>query len=127
MCKFCAALSTFRHILLIPSLSVHPGAVNTQMQEQWEAAYPGMLGKVAKNVMYAFGRSPEQGSYSALYAALSNEIVEKDWNGYYFSDPGQPGKETAQACDENLATALWELSERMITKRLGGDAIGEWA
>lgn len=96
------------------------------MQDQWEDAYPGILGKIARNVTVAFGRSPEQGAYSALYAGLSNEIVEKEWNGYYFSDPATPGKETAQACDENLGTALWELSERMITKRLGQDALEKW-
>lgn len=27
------------------------------------------------------GRDPEQGSYSALYAATSPEIEEKGWNG----------------------------------------------
>lgn len=108
-------------------LSVHPGAVNTQMQEQWEAAYPGIVGKIMKNVTYAGGRSPEQGSYSALYAALSKEVVEKGWNGYYLSDPATPGKETAQGCDENLATALWELSERMVSSRLGADALEKWS
>ena len=66
---------------------MHPGAVNTKMQEQWEAAYPGIMGKIMKTVTYATGRSPEQGAYSALYAGLSDEVVEKDWNGYYFSDP----------------------------------------
>ena len=84
------------------------------MQEQWEAAYPGILGKVAKTLTYHTGRSPEQGSYSALYAALSDDIVKNDWNGYYFSDPATPGKETAQGTDQNLATALWELSEKVV-------------
>lgn len=57
------------------------------MQKQWEDAYPGIMGKIAHYMTVASGRSPEQGSYSALYAALSNEIVEKDHNGAYFSDP----------------------------------------
>lgn len=69
------------------SMSVHPGAVNTDMQEQWEAAYPGVIGTITKNLTYAFGRDPEQGCYSALYAGLSDEIVQKDYNGAYFSDP----------------------------------------
>lgn len=60
------------------------------MQGQWEDAYPGILGKIIKNVTLAGGRDPEQGAYSALYAALSNEIVEKDYNGAYFSDPVRP-------------------------------------
>jgi hypothetical protein len=121
------------------------------MQNQWEAAYPGILGKIVKNITLAMGRDPEQGAYSALYASLSNEIVEKDYNGAYFSDPvrslfllvhtapkvtgecsdadivqGQLGGETAQALDTNLATALWELSERMVKRIVGDDALNKW-
>jgi len=107
-------------------LAVHPGAVNTKMQDQWEAAYPGILGTVVKYVTLATGRSPEQGSYSALYAALSDEVIEKDYNGFYLSDPATPGKESAQGADKNLATALWELSERMVVSRLGKDALEKW-
>jgi len=107
-------------------LSVHPGAVNTAMQQQWKDAYPGILGKVLTNGSLLFGRDPVQGSYSALYAALSDEIVEKNYNGAYFSDPYQLGGETAQACDENLITALWELSERMVKRIVGQDALKEW-
>jgi NAD(P)-dependent dehydrogenase (short-subunit alcohol dehydrogenase family) len=69
------------------AVSVHPGAVNTEMQAQWKDAYPGIVGKVLMNGMLAFGRDPEQGAYSALYAALSPEVVEKGWNGVYLSDP----------------------------------------
>jgi hypothetical protein len=104
-----------------------------------------------KNITLAMGRDPEQGAYSALYASLSNEIVEKDYNGAYFSDPvrslfllvhtapkvtgecsdadivqGQLGGETAQALDTNLATALWELSERMVKRIVGDDALNKW-
>ena len=50
----------------IYAIAVHPGVVNTDMQEQWESAYPGLTGKLLKNAMYAVGRSPEQGSFSAL-------------------------------------------------------------
>lgn len=71
----------------IYALSVHPGAVNTAMQQQWKDAYPGLLGTLLTNVNLAFGRDVEQGSYSALYAATSPEVEEKNWNGYYLSDP----------------------------------------
>ncbi|KAL7421312.1 hypothetical protein Q5752_004197 [Cryptotrichosporon argae] len=107
-------------------LAVHPGTVNTAMQQQWSDAYPGALGELLKNMTLAFGRNPEQGAYSALYAALSPEIVEKGYNGYYFNDPASPGKETAQASDKNLATALWELSERMVKRIVGEDALEKW-
>lgn len=69
------------------SLAVHPGAVATEMQQQWEDSYPGITGTIAKYMTLASSRSPEQGSFSALYAACSDEVVEKDYNGVYLSDP----------------------------------------
>ncbi|CAJ2510863.1 Uu.00g064880.m01.CDS01 [Anthostomella pinea] len=107
-------------------LSVHPGAVNTAMQQQWKDAYPGLFGKIVSAAMLAAGRDIEQGSYSALYAATSPEVEEKGWNGYYFSDPGQPGKESAQASDPTLGAALWELSQRVINEKVGDDALTDW-
>ncbi|CAG8078318.1 unnamed protein product [Penicillium nalgiovense] len=66
------------------------------------------------------------GCFSALYAATSPEIVEKDWNGYYFTDPGQPAKESSQASDPGLGSALWYLSELIIKDRLGQGALVDW-
>ena len=112
------------------------------MQDQWEEAYPGFLGKLMKGFALATGRDPEQGAYSALYSALSDEVIQKDYNGYYLNDPvsesthsasslmprqGQPGKETQQGQDVNLATALWELSERMVKRIVGQDALESWS
>ncbi|TFK48649.1 putative short-chain dehydrogenase TIC 32, chloroplastic [Heliocybe sulcata] len=107
-------------------LAVHPGTVNTNMQEQWKKAYPGLFGQTVSFLMQTFGRDIEQGSYSALYAALADEVLEKGWNGYYFSDPAQPGKETAQANDKWLIRSCWELSERLIREKAGEDALKPW-
>jgi hypothetical protein len=97
------------------------------MQQQWKDAYPGLLGKLLTAAMLTGGRDVEQGSYSALYAATSPEVEEKKWNGYYLSDPGQPGKESKQASDPALGAALWELSERLIKEKVGEDAIVDWS
>lgn len=110
----------------IYALSVHPGAVNTAMQQQWKDAYPGMLGKILTTAMLSVGRDVEQGSFSALYAATSPEIEERQWNGYYLSDPGQPGKESKQASDPELGAALWKLSESIVKDKLGADALQPW-
>jgi len=40
---------------------------------------------------------------------------------------GTPGKESAQASDPNLGTALWNLSERIVKDRLGDDAFNDWS
>lgn len=50
----------------IYAVAVHPGVVNTQMQDAWERAYPGMLGKILRPLNLAAGRSVEQGAYSAM-------------------------------------------------------------
>ncbi|KAH1816550.1 hypothetical protein KXX19_002429 [Aspergillus fumigatus] len=107
-------------------LSVHPGAVNTAMQQQWKDAYPGLLGKLLTTAMLAVGRNVEQGSFSALYAATSPEIEGKGWNGYYFSDVAQPGKESAQASDPMLGAALWDLSHRLLKEKVGEDGLVDW-
>lgn len=110
----------------IYALSVHPGAVNTAMQQQWKDAYPGLLGNILTNVMLFIGRDIEQGSYSAIYAALSPEVEERGWNGYYLQDPGSPGKETTQASDPKLGAALWDLTHRIIKDKTGDDALQRW-
>jgi len=107
-------------------LAVHPGVVNTNMQEQWKDAYPGITGQIASVANKAVGRSPEQGSFSALYAATSPEVEEKGWNGVYLNDPGTLGKETSQASDMKLASSLWNLSQQIVKEKLGDDALQDW-
>jgi len=107
-------------------LSVHPGTVNTNMQEQWKDAYPGVTGKLISFVMQTIGRDIEQGSYVALWALTAEEIAEKEQNGYYFVDPGKEGKESSQASDPDLGTALWKLSESLVKEKLGDDALVDW-
>lgn len=100
--------------------------VNTAMQQQWKDAYPGITGVFLSNAMLAVGRSVEQGAYSALWALTDPSIEEKDLNGYYFADPGQEGKETAQASDPALGAALWDLSTRLVKEKVGEDALVDW-
>lgn len=56
------------------------------MQNQWEDAYPGVAGTLLKKMAIATSRNPEQGAYSGLYAACSDDIVKNKWNGEYFQD-----------------------------------------
>ncbi|KAL7411150.1 putative short-chain dehydrogenase TIC 32, chloroplastic [Mrakia frigida] len=108
------------------TLTVHPGAVNTDMQAQWKDAYPGLTGKVAEAFALFTGRDVEQGSYSAIYAATSEDIIKNNWNGSYFTDPETLGKETAQCSDPALGAALWELSTRLVEEKLGKEGLISW-
>lgn len=96
------------------------------MQQQWKEAYPGLVGKLLTTTMLTMGRSVEQGSYSALWAASSPKIEEHGWNGYYFTGVDQLGKESRQASDPALGAALWDLSQRMIKEQVGPDALADW-
>jgi hypothetical protein len=86
---------------------------------------PGIVGAAIKAVSVGFSRSPEQGSYSGLYAALSDEVIEKNYNGYYLIDPAK-GKESKQGSDKWLIAALWDLSHRLLKEKVGDDALFAW-
>ncbi|PHH73343.1 hypothetical protein CDD80_3886 [Ophiocordyceps camponoti-rufipedis] len=110
----------------IYALTVHPGAVNTAMQNQWKDAYPGITGQLISFAMKAISRDAEQGAYSTLWALTAPEVEEKQQNGAYYTDPGQLGKESSQASDKQLGEELWELSEKLITDKLGRGALVDW-
>lgn len=112
------------NIYIIP---VHPGAVNTKMQEQWKEAYPSGVGAAIQTVTEFFGRSPEQGSYSALWAATTDEVVANNWQAAYVQDVNKVGGESKQAQDKNLALACQDLTERIIRDKCGADALISWS
>jgi len=108
------------------AVTTHPGAVHTGQQDQFKEAYGPVLGTLMKSVVVPFMRSPEQGSLSTLWAATSPEVVRNGWQGCYFTGPGELGKESSQASDEQLGTNLWELSEKLVKEKLGADALLPW-
>ncbi|EGN95007.1 hypothetical protein SERLA73DRAFT_162627 [Serpula lacrymans var. lacrymans S7.3] len=110
----------------IYALATHPGAVHTPQQDQFKEAYGKVFGTLAKAVTVPFMRSPEQGSLSTLWAATSEDIEKNNLQGCYFTDPGQLGKETAQASDEQLGQNLHNLSEELIKDRIGKDSLLPW-
>lgn len=111
----------------IIAVSTHPGAVHTEQQDQFKEAYGKIFGMMLKYTVVPFMRAPEQGSLSTLWAATSDD-VEKDsgYQGKYFTDPGQLGNESKQACNPELAAMLWKLSEEIIREKAGEDALLPW-
>lgn len=110
----------------IYALAVHPGAVNTAMQNQWKDAYPGITGQLITAAMKAVSRDPEQGAYSTLWALTAPEVESKDQNGAYYSDPDKLGSESSQASDRRLGAELWALGEKLVKQKLGDDALESW-
>lgn len=111
----------------IYALAVHPGTVNTNMQEQWKDAYKGVTGQLISWALKSVGRTPEQGSFSTLWALTAPDITHKEPDQeYYFTDPATVGSLSSQAKDPELGKALWELSERVIKEKVGDDALVDW-
>ncbi|KAH7909968.1 hypothetical protein BJ138DRAFT_1114527 [Hygrophoropsis aurantiaca] len=108
------------------ALATHPGAVHTGQQDQFKEAYGKVFGTLAKAVVVPFMRSPEQGSLSTLWAATSDDVEKNVWQGRYFTDPGELGKETAQADEEQVGNNLHKLSEQLVKERIGDDGLLPW-
>ena len=61
----------------IYAIATHPGAVHTDQQDQFKEGYGKLFGTIMKTVTVPFMRSPEEGSYSTLWAATSDEVEKK--------------------------------------------------
>lgn len=99
--------------------AVHPGAVDTDQPLQAEEAY-GTLGVIGHNLVKPLMKDPvSKGCRPALYAATSEEIVEKNIIGQYIVPDKKVTDPSARARDDTLGERLWALSEDMLKKRLG--------
>lgn len=112
----------------IIAIATHPGAVHSMQQDQFKEAFGYTVGSMLKHLTIPFMRDPEQGSLSTLWAATSTEVEEdpEKWNGRYIKDPGEICEESRAAQSDELGKNLWKLSEIIVTKRLGQDALLPW-
>lgn len=85
----------------IANLSVHPGAVNTELQESVKSRMPmrGLIDRIAATLLV----TPQQGSLTQLYAATSPEIDEKKLSGSYLVPTAQVGWKVGDAKDHDGA------------------------
>ncbi|KAG8890414.1 hypothetical protein FRB98_008449 [Tulasnella sp. 332] len=106
--------------------SVHPGAVDTEIQDQVKSAFGQVLGTILTTLQTPFLRTPGEGSIGTLWAALSPEIEEKNYQGVYIPDPGKIGGETKQTQDPTLEKNVWDLCHRLMTGKMGKDGLLPW-
>ncbi|KAL3424149.1 hypothetical protein PVAG01_03430 [Phlyctema vagabunda] len=100
-------------------IATHPGGVSTDQPKQAEEAY-GILGTIGVAAARPFMKDPvKQGCRPALYAATSNEIVEKEITGVYIVPDKKVTDPSTQALDDELAENLWDLSETVLRSKLG--------
>ena len=63
---------------LIRAISVHPGAVSTEIQDQIKLAFGAVLGKIMQTIQYPLLRDADEGSLGTLWAAVSPDIDQDD-------------------------------------------------
>jgi len=98
------------------AIAVHPGGVATDQQEGLVESY-GLVGKVIKETVKPFLKSPEQGCESAIWAATAVGLTPEGYQGEYFTESmGKPGSETNQAKDEQLGDSFWALCEKCASE-----------
>lgn len=65
-------------------ISVHPGAVETDLQQTWTETY-GTVGKIIQYITNKVGKSAAEGAEASLWAATSTDIHEGNWKDYQVS------------------------------------------
>ena len=97
----------------------HPGAVNTDQQEQAVEAY-GTLGKIGVKATRPFMADPvKTGCKSALWAATSNEVIDEGVTGEYVVPEKKVTSPSSQAQDVQLQENLWGLTVKVLKEKLG--------
>ncbi|OSD01843.1 NAD-P-binding protein [Trametes coccinea BRFM310] len=106
----------------ILAISVHPGMVDTEVQNAWGESY-GPIGTVIDKLSRLGGKSAEEGAEASLWAATSTDINEQNWKEYqgkYYTEPyGKPDQETEHAKDQGVANNFWKLCSDLTEEILG--------
>ncbi|OJT10471.1 hypothetical protein TRAPUB_13070 [Trametes pubescens] len=112
----------------ILALATDPGPVHPGQPAQLAQAYGPLLGSAAKLVAAPFERTPVDAARSTLWAATAPELEQdwERWQGAYVTVPGQEDAGCAMARDETRGARLWAMSEDLVRKRLGEDALQPW-
>ncbi|XP_017061506.1 retinol dehydrogenase 13-like [Drosophila ficusphila] len=89
--------------------SLHPGAVNTELQRNWEFLDYAFVQLLLNPLQWVFFKTAKNGAQTTLYAALDPEL--KEVSGLYFSDC-KPKDVAPAAKDDKTAKFLWAESEK---------------
>lgn len=66
------------------AISVHPGTVDTDLQNTWTESY-GMLGKMIELVTRKVAKSAPEGAEAGLWAATWDGINKENWSQFQVS------------------------------------------
>lgn len=112
----------------ILALATDPGPVHPGQPAQLAQAYGPLFGSAAKLATAPLERTPADAARSTLWAATAPELEQEweRWQGAYVIAPRQEHAECAVTRDEARGARLWAMSEDLVRKRLGKDALQPW-
>lgn len=115
----------------ILTIAVDPGAVHPGQSNQLLKAYGPVWGSALRALTGSFERSVSGASLTALWAATGLRVEHDDevwdrWQGAYVSAVGIAGGESEMARDERREAQVWSMSEGLVRRTLGNDALWPW-
>ncbi|KAL1939820.1 hypothetical protein VTO73DRAFT_9520 [Trametes versicolor] len=112
----------------ILALATDPGPIHPGQPAQLAQAYGPLLGSAAMLATAPLESTPADAARSTLWAATAPELEQEweRWQGAFVSAPVQEDAEYALARDEARGARLWAMSEDLVRKRLGKDALQPW-
>lgn len=99
----------------IKSVAIHPGGVDTNLSSGFQNSHP-WLTAVLKPVLFKLLKTPEQGSLTQVFAAVSPEAE----SGSYYTPTAKKTELAKPAEDTELINKLWDWTEEELS------AYGPW-
>jgi retinol dehydrogenase-12 len=93
----------------ITSVSLHPGAVNTNLTKPMADRF--LFARLLTPLVSRVTATVETGAKNQLWAATSKQGIA---NGEYYTPVGVSGKGSAYSTDGKLAAQLWEWTEKEL-------------
>ncbi|KAI8054561.1 hypothetical protein BDF22DRAFT_619020 [Syncephalis plumigaleata] len=98
--------------------SLHPGVVHSDLGRNFRDAHGWIVDQGNRLFYWVFAMSTADGALTSLYAATSNEVKEKGYNGQFFIPYGKRSTPSSFACNEELQDKLWSFTQSIIDEKL---------
>ncbi|KAI9595812.1 hypothetical protein BDF19DRAFT_440132 [Syncephalis fuscata] len=98
--------------------AVHPGSVRSELTRHTRTTFGPFIDVLFKIYYFFAGISPADGALSTLYAATSEEIQSKQYNGEYFVPYGKLKIPSELARSEKLRDDVWNFTQELIAEKL---------
>eukprot|EP00232_Nephroselmis_pyriformis_P005385 CAMPEP_0182905246 /NCGR_PEP_ID=MMETSP0034_2-20130328/32788_1 /TAXON_ID=156128 /ORGANISM="Nephroselmis pyriformis, Strain CCMP717" /LENGTH=337 /DNA_ID=CAMNT_0025040619 /DNA_START=305 /DNA_END=1318 /DNA_ORIENTATION=- len=94
----------------VVAVSLHPGAIITELGRHLEAKIPKALDRVLRKVLSPLFKSIPQGAATTMYLATADKIAKP---GGYYADCNV-ASQNPDSEDPAIAARLWEVSEQLV-------------